>query len=135
MISAQVHRTLVKSPPELWAELSDPASLARHLGELGEIRITRVEPEHKVEWTAEHASGSRARPRPRSLRPAPRRSRARRRRHGHARWRLRADARSPCRPARARRDLHAGARGARAGRARGPTRAGSDGARARRREP
>ena len=58
MISAQVQRTLVKSPPELWAELSDPASLARHLGELGEIRITRVEPEHKVEWTADHASGS-----------------------------------------------------------------------------
>jgi hypothetical protein len=58
MISAQVQRTLVKSPPELWAELSDPASLARHLGELGEIRITRVEPEHKVEWAAEHASGS-----------------------------------------------------------------------------
>jgi hypothetical protein len=58
MTSAQVQRTLVKSPPELWAELSDPASLARHLGELGEIRITRVEPEHKVEWTAEHASGS-----------------------------------------------------------------------------
>src|SRR6267378_5304806 len=58
MISAQVQRTLVKSPPELWAELSDPASLARHLGELGEIRITRVEPEHKLEWTAEHASGS-----------------------------------------------------------------------------
>jgi hypothetical protein len=58
MTSAQVQRTLVKSPPELWAELSDPASLARHLGELGEIRITRVEPEHKVEWTADHASGS-----------------------------------------------------------------------------
>ena len=51
--SAQVQRTLVKSPPELWAELSDPAALARHLGELGEIRITRVEPERRVEWTAE----------------------------------------------------------------------------------
>jgi len=58
MTSAQVQRTLVKSPPELWAELSDPAALARHLGELGEIRITRVEPEHRVEWTAEHASGT-----------------------------------------------------------------------------
>src|SRR5438132_1197186 len=45
MITSEVQRTLVKSPPELWAELSDPTSLARHLGELGEIRITRVDPE------------------------------------------------------------------------------------------
>ncbi len=52
MISSEVQRTLVKSPPELWAELSDPDSLARHLGELGEIRITRVEPERTVEWEA-----------------------------------------------------------------------------------
>jgi hypothetical protein len=58
MSSAQVERTIVKSPPELWAELSDPAALARHLGELGEIRITRIEPEHKVEWTAERTSGT-----------------------------------------------------------------------------
>jgi hypothetical protein len=57
MISSEVHRTLVKSPPELWAELSDPTSLARHLGELGEIRITRVEPEKLVEWEAVDASG------------------------------------------------------------------------------
>jgi hypothetical protein len=58
MISSEVQRTLVKSPPELWAELSDPALLARHLGELGEIRITRVEPEQKVEWEAENTSGT-----------------------------------------------------------------------------
>jgi hypothetical protein len=58
MISTEVQRTLVKSPPELWAELSDPASLARHLGELGEIRITRIEPEETVEWEAESASGT-----------------------------------------------------------------------------
>lgn len=57
MISSEVQRTLVKSPPELWAELSDPAALARHLGELGEIRITRVEPEKLVEWEAVDASG------------------------------------------------------------------------------
>jgi hypothetical protein len=57
MISSEVQRTLVKSPPELWAELSDPASLARHLGELGEIRITRIEPERTVEWEAENTSG------------------------------------------------------------------------------
>ncbi|HWX51936.1 MAG TPA: hypothetical protein VNY34_01505 [Solirubrobacteraceae bacterium] len=58
MISSEVQRTLVKSPPELWAELSDPASLGRHLGELGEIRITRIEPEHKVEWEAGDTSGT-----------------------------------------------------------------------------
>src|SRR5947209_3512382 len=58
VVSAEVQRTLVKSPPELWAELSDPVALSRHLGELGEIRITRVEPEHKVEWAAESARGT-----------------------------------------------------------------------------
>jgi hypothetical protein len=57
MISSEVQRTLVKSPPELWAELSDPVSLARHLGELGEIRITRVEPEKTVEWEAADTTG------------------------------------------------------------------------------
>jgi hypothetical protein len=57
MISSEVQRTLVKSPPELWAELSDPAALARHLGDLGEIRITRIEPEKLVEWEATDTSG------------------------------------------------------------------------------
>lgn len=57
MISAEVERTLVKSLPELWAELGDPAALARHLGELGEVRITKAEPEKSVEWEAEAASG------------------------------------------------------------------------------
>jgi hypothetical protein len=57
MISSEVQRTLVKSPPELWAELSDPAALARHLGELGEIRIVRTEPERTVEWAAENTTG------------------------------------------------------------------------------
>jgi hypothetical protein len=51
-------RTLVKSPPELWEELSDVEGLARHLGEFGEIRITRVEPETTVAWEGEHASGT-----------------------------------------------------------------------------
>jgi hypothetical protein len=57
MISSEVQRTLVKSPPELWAELSDPAALARHLGELGEIRIVRAEPESTVEWEAGSTTG------------------------------------------------------------------------------
>jgi len=58
MISSEVQRTLVKSPPELWAELSDPQALSRHLGELGEIRIICTEPESKVEWETEGASGT-----------------------------------------------------------------------------
>jgi hypothetical protein len=58
MISSEVQRTLVKSPPELWSELSDPDALARHLGELGEIKITRVEPENLVEWEAEGTTGT-----------------------------------------------------------------------------
>jgi hypothetical protein len=57
MPTIEAQRTLVKSPPELWAELSDPTSLARHLGEFGEIRIARVEAETSVEWEAESASG------------------------------------------------------------------------------
>jgi hypothetical protein len=56
-VSTEVQRTLVKSPPELWSELSNPDALARHLSELGEIRITAVEPETKVEWESENASG------------------------------------------------------------------------------
>ncbi len=51
-------RTLVKSPPELWTELSEADGLARHLGELGDIRITKVEPEKTVAWEGEHASGT-----------------------------------------------------------------------------
>jgi hypothetical protein len=58
MVSSEVQRTLVKSPPELWAELSDPETLARHLGELGEIRITRTKPEERVEWEAGSTRGT-----------------------------------------------------------------------------
>ncbi|GAC1433996.1 MAG: hypothetical protein NVSMB51_00120 [Solirubrobacteraceae bacterium] len=54
----QVSRTLVKSAPELWAEVSDAAALSRHLGEFGEIRITRTEPENTVAWEGERASGT-----------------------------------------------------------------------------
>jgi hypothetical protein len=58
MPAIQASRRLVKSPPELWAEVSDAASLARHLGEVGEIRITRLEPETTVAWEGETASGT-----------------------------------------------------------------------------
>jgi hypothetical protein len=51
-------RTLVKSPPELWNELSEVERLARHLDAFGEIKITRLEPEHTVAWEGEKASGT-----------------------------------------------------------------------------
>jgi hypothetical protein len=51
-------RTLVKSAPELWAECSDAASLAKHLGAFGEIRITMLEPETAVVWEGEAARGT-----------------------------------------------------------------------------
>jgi hypothetical protein len=57
MISLEVRRTLVKSPPELWTELSDPGRLAAHLGELGDIRIVRTDPEQVVEWEAQGTRG------------------------------------------------------------------------------
>jgi hypothetical protein len=55
---AEVARTIVKSPPELWAEVSDPESLARHLGAFGEIRITRLEPEATVAWEGDRVRGT-----------------------------------------------------------------------------
>src|SRR5947209_5490688 len=58
MTEHEASRTLVKSPPELWAECSDAASLARHLGEFGEITITRLDPETAVAWEGELASGT-----------------------------------------------------------------------------
>src|ERR1700760_1091633 len=58
MTELTANRTLVKSPPELWAECSDAASLARHLGQFGEIKITRLEPETAVAWEGERASGT-----------------------------------------------------------------------------
>ena len=58
MPQVQAKRRLVKSPPELWTELSDAAALARHLGEFGEIRITRLEPETKVVWEGDRVNGS-----------------------------------------------------------------------------
>jgi len=45
MPESSAQRTLVKSPPELWAEISDVEALCKHLGDFGEIRITRLEPE------------------------------------------------------------------------------------------
>ena len=58
MADLTAQRTLVKSPPELWTELSEVESLAKHLGELGEIRITKVEPESTVAWEGDDVCGT-----------------------------------------------------------------------------
>ncbi|HLW96214.1 MAG TPA: hypothetical protein VKS25_12625 [Solirubrobacteraceae bacterium] len=55
----QTQRTLVKSMPELWAELSESALLGRMLGEpFGEITITRRTPESSIEWESARAAGA-----------------------------------------------------------------------------
>jgi hypothetical protein len=58
MADLSVNRTLVKSPPELWNEVSEVETLARHLGEFGQIAISRLDPEHTVAWEGEHARGT-----------------------------------------------------------------------------
>jgi hypothetical protein len=58
MSDHEASRTLLKSAPELWAECSEAASLARHLGAFGEIRITKLEPETAVVWEGEAARGT-----------------------------------------------------------------------------
>ena len=58
MTEPRAQRTLVKSPPELWAEISDPDALTRRLGELGEIRITRLDHESTVAWEGDRVCGT-----------------------------------------------------------------------------
>jgi hypothetical protein len=58
MTEHRASRTLVKSPPELWAECSNAGSLARHLGEFGKLRITKLEPETSVAWEGDVARGT-----------------------------------------------------------------------------
>ncbi|MEI2703253.1 MAG: hypothetical protein V9E83_12745 [Baekduia sp.] len=53
-----VRRTIVKSQPEVWSEVSDIQSLARHLGAFGEISISRVTPETTVAWEGDRARGT-----------------------------------------------------------------------------
>ena len=52
-----VKRTLVKSGPELWAEVSDPEALGAHFEAFGEIRITRTADASLVVWEGERAAG------------------------------------------------------------------------------
>lgn len=54
----QATRTLVKSAPELWAEVADPAALETHLKPFGTVSIDSAEPERVVRWSAEHATGT-----------------------------------------------------------------------------
>ena len=58
MTEYKASRTLVKSPPELWSEVSEASSLRRHLDQFGDIRITRVEPETAVAWEGDSARGT-----------------------------------------------------------------------------
>ena len=58
MEQTSARRGLVKSPPELWAEVSDGGAPGRRLAQFGEIRITRVEPESTVAWEGDRASGT-----------------------------------------------------------------------------
>jgi hypothetical protein len=58
MTEYKAGRTLVKSAPELWSEVSEASSLGRHLDQFGEIRITRLEPETAVAWEGESARGT-----------------------------------------------------------------------------
>lgn len=58
MEQSTAQRRLVKSPPELWAEVSSEDALGRRLAPFGDIRITRVQPETTVAWEGERASGT-----------------------------------------------------------------------------
>jgi len=58
MSEIEAARTLVKSPPELWAVCSDAESLSQHLQAFGEIKITRLEPETAVAWEGESTAGT-----------------------------------------------------------------------------
>lgn len=51
-------RTIVKSKPEIWEEISDVTSLARHLGEFGEIAITRITADTAVAWEGDRVRGT-----------------------------------------------------------------------------
>jgi hypothetical protein len=58
MEAVEAQRTLVKSVPELWAQLSERQQLAPLLDEtFGEIRITRLEPETLIAWESDLARG------------------------------------------------------------------------------
>jgi len=58
MAAVEAQRTLVKSVPEVWAQLSEAELLAPLFGHtFGEIKITRLDPETRIEWEGERANG------------------------------------------------------------------------------
>jgi hypothetical protein len=54
MTSYEVSRTLVKSPPELWAELEGE----RLRDALGEAKVKTKHPERELAWEADGAAGT-----------------------------------------------------------------------------
>src|SRR4051794_8770600 len=53
MATYEVSRTLVKSPPELWAELE-----GERLGEaMGAVNVRAMEPERELAWEGDGATG------------------------------------------------------------------------------
>jgi hypothetical protein len=57
MPAYEISRTLVKSQPEVWAEIEKAERLAELLGD-DAIKITKASPESTVEWEGTGASGS-----------------------------------------------------------------------------
>jgi hypothetical protein len=56
MPAFEIARTLVKSPPEVWAELEQAERLAELLGDEA-IKITKADPEKAIEWEGASAHG------------------------------------------------------------------------------
>ena len=54
MATIELERTLVKSPPELWEELSSSGKLGSWLGE---ISVTTSEPPSRLAWDGKGTSG------------------------------------------------------------------------------
>jgi hypothetical protein len=50
----ELERRLIKSPPEVWEELSSATRLGNWLGE---VRVSAVDPPHRLEWDTPGASG------------------------------------------------------------------------------
>lgn len=50
----ELERTLVKSPPELWAQIGSGAGLSRWLGD---VRVLAAEAPTRLEWDRDGASG------------------------------------------------------------------------------
>ncbi len=57
MPETSARRTLMKSAPELWAQVADPEGLARRLPGVEGIRIVRTERQRHIAWEGEQASG------------------------------------------------------------------------------